>query len=147
MNGNDPMARERKGNRSNRIPISFPDSDEGTDSDAESEESPEQFGADDAQERMSDMSADLEATQPEQEGFAPDDLPVQPSPQADGSPGEAAATSGGPEVAELVATRAELKRLEGEVKDLRESLARRQALFKLSSTGKSFAAISATTRL
>ena len=37
---------------------------------------------------------------------------------------------GGPEVARLVATRAELKRLEGEVKELRDSLARRQADFE-----------------
>ena len=123
------MARERKGNRSNRIPISFLDSDKETDSNAEREESSEP-GADDAQELISDMSADFEVTQPEQEGFAPDGPPDQPSPQADGSPGEGAATSGGPEFAELVATRAELKRLEGEVKDLRESLARRQADFE-----------------
>jgi molecular chaperone GrpE len=124
------MATGRKGNRSNRIPISFPDSDKKTDSDAESEESPEQAGADNAQELMSDMSADLEATQPAQEGFAADDSQIQPSPQADGSSGEGAATSGGPEFAELVATRAELKRLESEVKDFRESLARRQADFE-----------------
>ena len=38
--------------------------------------------------------------------------------------------AGGPEVAELVATRAELKRLESEVKELRDSLARRQADFE-----------------
>src|SRR2546423_5100877 len=124
------MATGRKGNRSNRTPISFPDSDKETDSDAKSEESPEQAGADNAQELMSDMSADLEATQPAQEGFAADDSQIQPSPQADGSSGEGAATSGGPEFAELVATRAELKRLESEVKDLRESLARRQADFE-----------------
>jgi molecular chaperone GrpE len=125
-----PMARERKGNRSTSIPITFLDSDKEPDSEAESEESPEQSGADDAQELRSDMSADFEATQPEQEGFAPDDPPVQSSPQADGSAGEGTAASGGPEVAELVATRAELRRLEGEVKDLRESLARRQADFE-----------------
>ncbi|MDQ6652085.1 MAG: nucleotide exchange factor GrpE [Acidobacteriota bacterium] len=124
------MAAERKGNRSNRIPVSFLDSDKETDSDVESEESPEPSGADDAKELMSDMSADLEDTQPAQAGFAPTDPPVQPSPQADGSSGEGAATFGGPEVAELVATRAELKRLEGDVKDLRESLARRQADFE-----------------
>ena len=51
------------------------------------------------------------------------------SPQADGTPGEAA-TGGGPEVAELVATRAELKRVEAEVKELKDALARRQADFE-----------------
>lgn len=124
------MASERKGKRSNRIPVDFLDSDKETGSDGESEESPEQSVPDDEQELVSDMSANLDATQLEQEAFDPDVPPAQPSPQADGSPGEAASTSGGPEVAELIATRAELKRLEGEVKDLRESLARRQADFE-----------------
>ncbi len=124
------MAPEKKGNRWNRIPISFLDSDEETGLDAASEESPRPSVEDDEQELMSDMSSDLDAIQPEQEAFDPDDAPVLPSPQADGSPGEMASTAGGPEVAELVATRAELKRLEGEVKDLRDSLARRQADFE-----------------
>lgn len=124
------MAPEKKGKRSNRIPISFLDSDKETNRDVESEEPPDQFVADDEPELMSDMSSDLEAATHEQEAFDTGDPPVQPSPQADGSPGEAASMSGGPELAELVATRAELKRLEGEVKDLRESLARRQADFE-----------------
>jgi len=123
------MAPQRKGNRSSRIPIKFLDSDKETDSDAEGEESSEQSVSNDEQDLVSDMSSELEATKHEQETFDAGDPPVQPSPQADGSPGEAS-ISGGPEFAELVASRAELKRLEGEVKDLRESLARRQADFE-----------------
>src|SRR6185503_7641498 len=38
--------------------------------------------------------------------------------------------AGGPEVAELVASRAVLRRLEGEVKELKDGLARRQADFE-----------------
>jgi molecular chaperone GrpE len=124
------MAPQRKGSRSNRVPIKFLDSDKDTGSDAGGEESSEQSGPDDEQDVVSDMSSDLEATKREQETFDAGDPPVQPSPQADGSPGEVASISGGPEFAELVASRAELKRLESEVKDLRESLARRQADFE-----------------
>ena len=62
--------------------------------------------------------------------FDLDSPPIHPSPQADGTPADAPPASGGPEVAELVATRAELKRLEAEVKDLRDGLARRQADFE-----------------
>lgn len=65
------------------------------------------------------------------EELEPSDTPAPPppSPQADGSPGEAP-KGGGPEVAELVATRAELKRFESEVKELKDGLARRQADFE-----------------
>jgi molecular chaperone GrpE len=63
------------------------------------------------------------------EALDSDGPPPSPSPQADGS-GDVAPRAGGPEVAELVATRAELKRLEGEVKELRDSVARRQADFE-----------------
>lgn len=52
----------------------------------------------------------------------PEDHPDRPRTTGD--------LSGGPEVAELVATRAELKRVEGEVADLKDRLARRQADFE-----------------
>ena len=63
------------------------------------------------------------------EAFDASDPSITPSPQADGTPNDAP-KGGGPEVAELVATRAELKRLEAEVKELRDALARRQADFE-----------------
>lgn len=141
------MAPEKKSNKSNRIPIRFADSEAASNSEptpeaglpelaAEtepSEVSPESGpldGADDNPEVTSEMASDHEATAPVQEAFDGEEPPpAQPSPQADGA-GDAAPSTGGPEVAELVATRAELKRLEGEVKELRDSLARRQADFE-----------------
>jgi molecular chaperone GrpE len=118
------MAPERKGDGSNRIPISFLDSD-GEESDADTSEP-----SLDDQELTNDMASDNEASTPTQESFDAGDPSVEASPQADGSPGDTAPSAGGPEVAELVATRAELKRLEGEVKELRDGLARRQADFE-----------------
>jgi len=122
------MAPDKKSDKSNRIPISFLDSDTET-LPAATSESAAAGDPDEDQESTNNMTSDNKATAPAREAFDPDDQPVQPSPQADGS-GEVAISSGGPEVAELVATRAELKRLESEVKELRDSLARRQADFE-----------------
>jgi len=113
------MAPNDKGNPSNRIPINFQDSDPENGV----EHSPEE----DASANGEDSFEDVSDLGPEK--FDPSDPPVIPSPQADGTPGEAP-KGGGPEVAELVATRAELKRLEGEVKELKDNLARRQADFE-----------------
>jgi molecular chaperone GrpE len=112
------MAPDKKGQNWNHIPIDF------LDLDGES-------GADDTPEEPT-VSADELDTSGEGEVELLDAEPpaVAPSPQADGTPGEVAPSAGGPEVAELVASRAELKRLEGEVKELRDSLARRQADFE-----------------
>jgi molecular chaperone GrpE len=113
------MAPNEKGNTSNRIPINFQDSDMESDSDGLAEE-----GSDETELDSVEVITDTEP-----EPFDPSDAPVTPSPQADGTPGDAV-QGGGPEVAELVATRAELKRFEVEVKELREALARRQADFE-----------------
>lgn len=117
------MAPEENGSPPNRIPISFSGDDETT-ADAQSEESDAPSVSDDEVEieLTSESNAEQEAVH--------SGAPPTPSPQADGSPGEAAPRGGGPEVAELVATRAELKRLEGEVKELKDSVARRQADFE-----------------
>ena len=119
------MAPDKKSDKSNRIPISFAD----TDTDIVSDDAAESAELDLSHDSPEMTATDIEATAREMEEFDPDVKPMQPSPQADGS-GEAAPSSGGPEVAELVATRAELKRLETEVKELREGLARRQADFE-----------------
>lgn len=109
------MAPEKKGNNSNRIPINFPDrDDEGEDPSRGEPMTPPGENdpvIDDALETavMDDSAAFSEA---------------------DDSRAEGAAVRGGPEVAELVATRAELKRLEGETKELKDALARRQADFE-----------------
>jgi molecular chaperone GrpE len=121
------MAPDKKGERSNRIPINFLDSDNETTGDA-SEERAKSESAEDDRELTNDM-ADDEPAALEHEAFDTADPPVA-SAQADGSPAEVAPSAGGPEVAELVASRAELKRLDSETKELRESLARRQADFE-----------------
>ena len=115
------MAPDKNGNRSNRIPIKFLDSDEADADDATSSTGDDQ--------NATTMTSDNDVM-PDEEIPDHDDAPPAPSPQADGSPAEPPPMTGGPEVAELVATRAELKRLENEVKDLRDSLARRQADFE-----------------
>jgi len=119
------MAPEEKGSTGNRIPISFSEDDE-TNSGAPPEGSA----------KPSDSDADWEVTfdedSDEDETEAEDAVDNSGSPpgSSDESLGETAARAGGPELAELLATRAEMKRLEGEVKELRESVARRQADFE-----------------
>jgi molecular chaperone GrpE len=75
------------------------------------------------------MVSENEVTAPEPEVVEPEDSHAQPAPPK-GATGELPPIGGGPEVAELVATRAELKRLESEVKELMDGLARRQADFE-----------------
>ncbi len=98
------MASDRKQKQSNSIPISFFDDEESR-------------VADDSEE-----SRDDEGVSPP----SPDD-PSEKESRATGearSPGE-----GGPAVAELVATRAELKRLQAQLSEALEALTRRQADF------------------
>ncbi|HEY3042053.1 MAG TPA: nucleotide exchange factor GrpE [Pyrinomonadaceae bacterium] len=123
------MAPDKKSDKSNRIPINFPDADNQTNPGAASESGPS-HESDDDQELTPQITSDNEATAPQQEELEADDQSIQPSPQADGSGESGLTPAGGPEVAELVATRAELKRLESEIKELRDSLARRQADFE-----------------
>lgn len=123
------MASEKKGDSSTSIPISFVESDETSSTDP-SEASSNAPAPDDDQDLVNNISSNTDATALATEPFDEDGATVQPSPQADGSPVDLAPSAGGPEVAELVASRAELKRLEGEVKELRDSLARRQADFE-----------------
>jgi molecular chaperone GrpE len=99
------MAPENKGNNANRIPINFLDREQENDSDEPMTVSLDGDRSVDPLDEMEDISIDADAS-------------------------DSAVTGGGPEVAELVATRAELKRLEGEVKELKEALARRQADFE-----------------
>src|SRR4029079_18949412 len=127
------MAPEKKGDRSNRIPINFFDSDE----DGMSENGPDGSTSGN-QQATNTMSSDNNATAPDADAPHHDDGPPEASSQADGasediapaSGGPAGGPTGGPEGAELVATGAELKRLETEVKELKDSLARRQAEFE-----------------
>jgi len=119
------MPPDKKGNTSSRIPVNFVDSEnENPNTSAEAQSSEGEV------ELMDDMKEETDSADNELEVYDLDSPEIHPSSQADGSPADAPPQSGGPEVAELVATRAELKRLEGEVKDLRDGLARRQADFE-----------------
>ena len=121
------MAPEGK-DRSN-IPINFLDSDGEDASDAGADQEADELSDDDV-ELMDAMDSEDDTTAGDNDVFELDDDFDQPLPPAKGSTGDLALNMGGPEVAELVATRAELKRLEGEVKELRDTLARRQADFE-----------------
>jgi molecular chaperone GrpE len=121
------MAPEGK-DRSN-IPINFLDSDGEDASDAGADQETDELSDYDV-ELMNAMDSEDDTIAGDSDVFELDDEFDQPLPTAKGSTGDLALNMGGPEVAELVATRAELKRLEGEVKELRDSLARRQADFE-----------------
>ena len=121
------MAPEGK-DRSN-IPINFLESDGEDDADTGADQLTDQTPVDDS-ELSNAMDSEDNIIAGDDEVFELDAEPLHSSPPTKGSTGELALNMGGPEVAELVATRAELKRLEGEVKELRDSLARRQADFE-----------------
>jgi len=121
------MAPEGK-DRSN-IPINFLDSDGEDASDTGADQVTDELSDGDV-ELMDAMDSEDDTTAGDDDLFELNDEFDQPLPPAKGSTGDLALNMGGPEVAELVATRAELKRLEGEVKELRDSLARRQADFE-----------------
>lgn len=110
------MAPEKKGNNLNRIPINFLDREQESELD-DSRGEAMTLSAEDDQTIDEPLDADA-LVDGERSPF-----------EADASPSEGAVPGGGPEVAELVATRAELKRLESEVKELKDALARRQADF------------------
>ena len=123
------MAPERKGDRSNRIPINFLDADNEAGLDAGLDETASALSTDD-KELLNDMPLVENDETAEPEAVELDEEMERPAPPPRGSTGDLTLNQGGPEVAELVATRAELKRLEAEVKELRDSLTRRQADFE-----------------
>jgi molecular chaperone GrpE len=105
--------------KGNRIPIRFLDADRENDSSGNPADDVDKMDPDNDEEPFSDdPGSDL----------APWDTPLAASlsEALESEPG----VSGGPETAELVATRAELKRLEAENAELRDRLARRQADFE-----------------
>jgi len=112
-----------------KIPVNFPDSDGEDGLENGPGETTFELSADDP-EFTNEMTDENDTTGSEADVYELDDELAEPLRPAKGSTGDLALNMGGPEVAELVATRAELKRLEGEVKELKESLARRQADFE-----------------
>ena len=113
------MAPEQKGDGSNRIPINFLDAEDESDLTEEAVADPS--GGD-----ASQLSKEGEFSVSEVEEDDGDELSSSTGAQT----GELSPLTGGPETAELVATRAELKRRETEVKELKEALTRRQADFE-----------------
>lgn len=110
------MTSDRKDKRGFRIPIKF--------SDAESEsDSPITQPAE-----MDRLDPDNETEGPSLD--ADDQLDAQADLGSDDPDNLALGGSGGPDTAELIATRAELKRVEAENAELKNSLARRQADFE-----------------
>ena len=97
------MASDRKQEKSNSIPISFFDDEESRPDESWDDEGGVQSSTDVGEDAAPNVESE------------PELRPV----------GE-----GGPAVAELVATRAELKRLQGQLSEAQESLARRQADFE-----------------
>ena len=105
------MTSDRGNKGSHRIPIRFTDADD----DAESAETtPADMDRSDPDNEELEMISGEDAI----EAFLADDEPGSDEP------------AGGPATAELIATRAELKRVEAENADLKDRLARRQADFE-----------------
>jgi len=102
------MARDRN-NKQNRIPIRFVDAENETDSSVEATSEMDSDPETVANSNEEDLEADSTVTEPV------DDPPV---------------AEGGPITAELVATRAELRRVQEENAELKDRAARRQADFE-----------------
>ena len=114
------MTTEKKERKWGRIPIRFADSP----SDKDSEEDTLASGVADAMDDESDL-VDAEGASLEDELSNLSGWDPEPEPR------EAVNTeAAGPVFAELIATRAELKRLQAESNDLRDKFARRQADFE-----------------
>jgi molecular chaperone GrpE len=104
------MTSDSRDKGSHRIPIRFTDADDEA-------ESAETTPAD--MDRSDPDNEEMEVMSPEElDEFLAEDDPVSEE------------TGGGPATAELIATRAELKRVEAENADLKDRLARRQADFE-----------------
>lgn len=103
------MAADKKQKPSNSIPIHFADSDETPA--LEEEMTPQ------------DLEAELAALDMDEFEMASKDPPVQAAETGEGG-------MGGPELAELIASRAELKRLQSALAEATDTAARRQADFE-----------------
>ena len=132
------MAPDKKRKKSNMIPVTFMDSEPESDGLGDGE-APAYSGRE-SEGHEEDLSNELS---PEDLAFALDsdgmgDIEIEveddPAELYQQEPAQAANTGNlearGPLVAELVATRAELKRVESEVTELKDRVARRQAEFE-----------------
>lgn len=121
------MAPEKKTSGRNRIPIKFSDVEDETEmrNESESEEDDVDGNGADGQDSEDPSNPEL-AVAEDDAAREEENSDVMPAQSAKVPTGEL----GGPLFAELVATRAELKRVEAEVADLKDRLARRQADFE-----------------
>ena len=104
------MTSDRSDKRSHRIPIRFTDADDESRS---ASSTPDEMDSLDPDNEGEELISELDATEDPLSGAELE-----------------ADESGGPDRAELVATRAELKRVEAENADLKDQLTRRQADFE-----------------
>ena len=117
------MASDRKRGGWNRIPINFPEGPEGEDAEDPTEMETRDIPANDEADEES-LSEELNYAEPfEDESVSTHEMLEQPPKVVTGE-------LGGPLTAELVATRSELKRVESELAELKDRLARRQADFE-----------------
>jgi molecular chaperone GrpE len=107
------MTSDRSDKRSHRIPIRFTDADDESSSASSTPDEMDTIDPDNEAEELSAEVNDLAAADP----FGEAEL-------------ESDETGGGPDRAELIATRAELKRVETENAELKDQLTRRQADFE-----------------
>ena len=109
------MTSDRGDKRSHRIPIRFTDADDESTS---ASSTPDEMDRLDPDNEGEDLSSDVDALVAE-----------DPFGEAEVETGDTEG-AGGPERAELIATRAELKRVEAENAELKDQLTRRQADFE-----------------
>ncbi|HEX7772831.1 MAG TPA: hypothetical protein VF435_10460, partial [Pyrinomonadaceae bacterium] len=107
------MTSDRRDKGSHRIPIKFTDADEETRSADSAPDDMDKQDPDQGEDVLSDADYD----------FTTEDL-------FGSGEVETEEAAGGPDTAELIATRAELKRVEAENAELKDRLARRQADFE-----------------
>jgi molecular chaperone GrpE len=100
------MTSDRSDKRSHRIPIRFADADDESTSASSTPDEMDTYDPDDEDEQLEVAEVPFSGAEPETD------------------------ETGGPERAELIATRAELKRVEAESAELKDQLKRRQADFE-----------------
>jgi molecular chaperone GrpE len=108
------MNSDRSDKRSHRIPIRFTDAEDEARS---ADDTPENMERLDPENEGEELLSDVDETFTAEDLFGGTDLDPE-------------RVSGGPATAELIATRAELKRVEAENAELKDRLARRQADFE-----------------
>ena len=109
------MTSDKRDKRSHRIPIRFTDADEQSGS---AETNPRDMAIEDPDNEAEEPASATDENLNEEDLFSSTDVDPEET------------TTGGPDTAELIATRSELKRVEAENAELKDRLTRRQADFE-----------------